>query len=114
MKENYTYPVILERDGDFVNIRIPAFDAVSCVEAGEDPIPAAQDLLTLEILSREEDGEPLPEAEAITPDSPGQSVAYVSPITVPRSRKPMSKRHRQSPYSLTCWRKREKLTFPRR
>ena len=78
MEENYTYPVILEPEGDFVNIRIPAFDAMTCVEAGENPIPAAQDLLTLEILSREEEGQALPEAAAIAPDGPGQSVAYVN------------------------------------
>ena len=102
MKENYTYPVILEPDGNFVNIRIPAFDAVSCVEAREDPIPAAQDLLTLEIIAREDEGEPLPDAEAITPDSPGQSVAYVN-IWMPYHRSKVKETYVKKTLTIPVW-----------
>ena len=102
MKENYTYPVILEPDGRYINIRIPAFDAVSYVEAGEDPIPAAQDLLTLEILSREEEGAPLPDAEPVTPDGPGQSVVYVN-IWMPYHRSKVKETYVKKTLTIPVW-----------
>lgn len=102
MKENYTYPVILEPDGRYINIRIPAFDAVSYVEAGEDPIPAAQDLLTLEILSREEEGAPLPDAEPVTPDGSGQSVVYVN-IWMPYHRSKVKETYVKKTLTIPVW-----------
>lgn len=102
MEENYTYPVILEPDGDFINIRVPAFDAVSCVEKGEDPIPAAQDLLTLEIIAREEEGEALPDAETIAPDEPGQRVVYVN-IWMPYHRSKVKETYVKKTLTIPVW-----------
>lgn len=103
MKENYTYPVILEADGEgFINIRIPAFDAMTCVEEGEDPIPAAQDLLTLEILSREENGDPLPAPDAPALDTPGQKTVYVN-IWMPYHRSKVRETYVKKTLTIPVW-----------
>ena len=99
MKDNYTYPVILEPDGE---IRIPAFDAVTYVEAGEDPIPAAQDLLTLEIVSREEEGTPIPEPETLVPDAPGQRVVYVN-VWMPYHRSKVRETYVKKTLTIPVW-----------
>ena len=49
MKSNYTYQAILDYGEEgFINIEFPMFEgAFTCVESDEDPIQAAQDLLSL-------------------------------------------------------------------
>ena len=62
MKENYTYAAIFDyNEPGYVNITFPMFDgAFTCVEDGENPISAAQDVLTLMLLEYEESGKKLP------------------------------------------------------
>lgn len=62
MKENYTYAAIFDySDHGYINIEFPMFEgACTCVEEGNDPILAAQDILALAILEYEETGREVP------------------------------------------------------
>lgn len=62
MKDNYTYPIILDYDEEnMVNINIPDFEnAFTCMGVDEDYISEAQDLLALMIIDFEEKGKDIP------------------------------------------------------
>ena len=62
MKDNYTYPVILDYNEDnVINIIFPDFkNAATCTELDEDYISTAQDYLTLIIGDYEDDNRTLP------------------------------------------------------
>ena len=79
MKDNYTYPVLLEPSEDgMTDLFFPGFDGVTCIHRGEDPIRAAQDYLAMEIKSYEDDGRPLPAENLPVEVSEGQKLIYVN------------------------------------
>lgn len=63
MKDNYTYPVILDRsEPGFINILFPDFDMnITSVEEGEDPVAEAQDWLGINLCERIDEGMEVPE-----------------------------------------------------
>lgn len=67
MKENYTYPAIIDyTEKGFINILFPDFPAAcTCVQNGEDYITAAQEILALAIIDFEESEEELPKPSNI-------------------------------------------------
>lgn len=86
MKENYTYPVLVDRsDSGFINIIFPGFDGgnpeipvMTCVEAGEDFIAAAQDELALTIDDYEKSGRELPPEDMTVCPEEGQQLIYLN------------------------------------
>lgn len=69
MKDNYTYPAILDfSEEEYINIVFPNFEnAMTCVEKNENYVEAAQDLLVLLITDMEEKGNILPNTENLVP-----------------------------------------------
>ena len=61
MKENYTYPVLIEELEDNVILTFPSFDYM-VTETGEDKdfIKAAQDVIALQVIDAEDEGRELP------------------------------------------------------
>ena len=103
MQENYTYPAVLDiNEPGFVNITIPAFQAVTAVEAGEDPVAAAQDLLTLEILDREETGAALPPADGEVTAAAGQRIVYVN-VWMPYHRSKVKEVYVKKTLTIPAW-----------
>ena len=103
MENNYTYPAVLNYSEEgFINIRIPAFDIVTCVETGEDPIIAAQDALTLEILAYEESGEELPSNEFDGNAEEGENVVYIN-IWMPYHRSKVKEVYVKKTLTIPAW-----------
>lgn len=69
MSDNYTYTAVFDfSEKDWISIDFPMFEGVStCVEKGENPINAAQEVLTLAIDDYESTGRELPD-ESIIPE----------------------------------------------
>ena len=81
MKENYTYRAVLDSSEEgFINIIFPDFDnSVTSVEAGENPIEAAQEWLALNIAACEEEGLPTPEESILPVDlDDNQSLVFIN------------------------------------
>ncbi len=64
MKNNYTYPVLLDKSEEgIINIYFPDFEnMVTCIEEGGDYVNEAQDYLAMVIADYEECGKVLPES----------------------------------------------------
>ena len=86
MKENYTYPVIVDRtDPGYLCIIFPGFDGgspdipvMTSVKEGDDFISAAQDQLALEIAEYESVGRELPPENMKVDLEDGQQLVYVN------------------------------------
>lgn len=80
MKDNYTYPVILDyREEGFININFPDFEyAFTCVEVGEDYVGEAQNLLSLTIVDYESKGKDIPIPSLNIDVKEGQKLVYVN------------------------------------
>ena len=63
MKNNYTYPVILDKSEEgMINIYFPDFEnMVTCIEDGGNYVEEAQDYLAMVITDYEDCGKSLPE-----------------------------------------------------
>lgn len=80
MKDNYTYPAILDySDKGFINIIFPSFpNLVTCVTQEHDVIRAAQDYLALTIKDYEDEGKTLPDENELFDLSEGQKLIYIN------------------------------------
>ena len=82
MSENYTFPVILDKnEPGFINIYFPDFDmAVTSVELGEDPIEEAQSWLAITISELIDEGKTVPNPshpDQISTDT-NQTIVFVN------------------------------------
>ena len=83
MRDNYTYPAIIDgTEEGFYNIIFPDFDdATTCVGEDESIIEAAQDFLALMIADYEDSGRKLPE-EGAGPCEPSTNTHRIIYINV--------------------------------
>lgn len=106
MKENYTYPVVLDfSDEEFVYIFFPDFDhAMTCVPKEEDYVNAAQEFLALTIKDFEDDGKELPKSsspEAIELQNK-QQIIYVN-IWMPYHRSKIKETYVKKTLTIPSW-----------
>lgn len=68
MKDNYTYPAIIDYSiPDLIHIEFPDFDFLSTdADSTEDYIKEAQDCLALQLIDLEETGKPVPEPSSVS------------------------------------------------
>ena len=79
MKENYTFPVILEEEKECFLLTFPSFDwMVSQTDEKKDYIQAAQEVIALEVLDAEEEGRSLVENPENIELEEGQRLIYVN------------------------------------
>lgn len=110
MKENYTYPVLLDRnDPGYVNIYFPGFDGgnpeipmMTAVSAGEDPIAAAQDALAMEIMEYESTGRELPAEDMTVSPGEGQQLVYVN-LWMPYHRSTVRETYVKKTLTIPAW-----------
>ena len=103
MKDNYTYPVLLEPSEDgMTDLFFPGFDGVTCIHRGEDPIRAAQDYLAMEIKSYEDDGRPLPAENLPVEVSEGQKLIYVN-LWMPYHRSKVKETYIKKTLTIPLW-----------
>ena len=110
MKENYTYPVIVDRsDPGYLNIIFPGFDGgdpaipvMTSVKAGDDFIAAAQDTLALEILEYESSGRELPPENMVVSLAEGQKLVYVN-LWMPYHRSTIKETYVKKTLTIPVW-----------
>lgn len=110
MKENYTYPVVVDRsDPGYLNIIFPGFDGgdpeipvTISVAEGDDFITAAQDTLALEILEYESSGRELPPENAVVSPTEGQQLVYVN-LWMPYHRSTVKETYVKKTLTLPAW-----------
>ncbi|WP_313119626.1 type II toxin-antitoxin system HicB family antitoxin [Proteiniclasticum ruminis] len=80
MKENYTYPVILDySETDYINIIVPDLDgAMTSSERNADIIKESQDFLAILLLDFEDSARELPEASLDIKVEKDQKVIFVN------------------------------------
>lgn len=104
MKENYTYAAIFDYSEEgYININFPMFDsAATFVEVGEDPIPVAQDILSLNILNYEDEGLELP-PESIKPGlEKNQEVVFIN-VWMPYHRGQVKEVYIKKTLTIPAW-----------
>lgn len=80
MKENYTYPVLIEEHEDNVILIFPSFNYLA-TETGPDKdfIKAAQEVIALQIIDAEDEGKEIPQYYNGNVDiKEGQKLIYVN------------------------------------
>ena len=82
MKENYTFPAELDfSEKGFINLSFPDIqEAYTCVEAGEDYISAAQEVLALALKGRLEMREEIPDPSLDIEPGEGKKIVFVNII----------------------------------
>ncbi len=104
MKDNYTYAAIFDyNDKGYINIEFPMFDgAFTCIEVGEDPIIAAQEVLTLAIHDIESIGEEMPD-ETIKPKiNDNQEIYYIN-VWMPFHRSQVKEVYTKKTLTIPVW-----------
>lgn len=68
MKDNYTYPAIIDYNiPDLIHIEFPDFDFLSTdSDSAEDYIKEAQECLALQLIDLEETGKPIPDPSSVS------------------------------------------------
>lgn len=110
MKENYTYPVIVDRSNPgYLNIIFPGFDGgipeipvMTSVKEGRDFIAAAQDQLALEIMEYESTGRELPPEDIVVSPEEGQQVIYVN-LWMPYHRSTIKETYVKKTLTIPAW-----------
>ena len=104
MKDNYTYPVILDYSEEgFINIIIPAFHVISCVSAADgNPIRAAQEVLALHIKDYEDENKPLPDEQKSVAAEEGQKLAYIN-VWMPYHRSTIKETYVKKTLTIPAW-----------
>lgn len=104
MKDNYTYPVVLDyNEENIINIFIPNFEnACTCVEKGEDYIKEAQDLLTLMIMDCEDNGKKLPIPSLDINIDDCQQVVYIN-VWMPYHRSKVKEVYVKKTLTIPSW-----------
>lgn len=80
MKDNYTYPVIIDyNENEVINIIFPDFtNAITCADLDDDYISIAQEYLTLIITDYEEENRTLPNPSLNVNLKNNQQLVYVN------------------------------------
>ncbi len=104
MKDNFTYPVILDFNEDgFINIHFPQFEgAFTCVEMGENFVSAAQEVLALCIQDYLNMGKKLPKESVILSIEEGQKVVYIN-VWMPYHRKSIKETYVKKTLTIPTW-----------
>lgn len=104
MKENYTYPAILDySDEGYINISFPDFPgAFSCVEAGEAFVPEAQDVLALAIQDMLDRNITLPDEGSIPEINEDQKLVFIN-IWMPYFRKKIKEVYVKKTLTIPSW-----------
>lgn len=103
MKDNYTYPTILDYSEEgFINIIIPAFHVISCVRADDDPIRAAQEVLALNIKYHEDEHKPLPDEQQSVAVEEGQKLVYIN-LWMPYHRNTIKETYVKKTLTIPAW-----------
>ena len=103
MKDNYTYPAIIEIEGKLVNISFPDFPGtITCSSSdSEEIIENAQDLLCLTICDCLDRGIDLPKPGLYTPRD-GQQIILVN-IWIPYHRSKMKEVYVKKTLTIPSW-----------
>ena len=117
MRDNYTYPVIIdENDPEYTNLIFPQFHGETCVEPNENFVGAAQEYLALQIMDHEDDHTPVPE-ESLPDDfhlGAGQKLDYVN-LWMPYHRSKVQEVYVKKTLTIPSWldvlAKRNKINF---
>ena len=110
MKENYTYPVIVDqRDPECLTVIFPGFDGgdpaipvMTYVVPGQDFIAAAQDILALQILEYESSGRELPPENMAVSPTDGQQLIYVN-LWMPYHRSTIKETYVKKTLTIPAW-----------
>ncbi len=104
MAENYTYPAIIDTSEEgFINISFPDFpEAYSCVEAEEDFVVEAQDLLAMSVQDRLDRNRKLPEGNKIPETTDHQQVVFVN-IWMPYHKKRVKEVYVKKTLTIPAW-----------
>lgn len=103
LKDNYTYPAIVEKDEEgFTNISFPSFDVMTCVQEGGDFIPAAQDLLALTIKDYEDNNRPVPPENIEFSPEQGQKLVYIN-LWMPYHRSTIKETYVKKTLTIPVW-----------
>jgi len=105
MKENYTYQVIIDTsDSDCITLRFPQFHEETCVDAGDNPITAAQEYLALQIVDCEDDNRPVPDERAFKDIQleKDQKLVYVN-IWMPYHRSKVQEVYVKKTLTIPAW-----------
>lgn len=103
MKDNYTYPAIIDYSEEgFINITFPAFDITTCVNEGENFIPAAQELLALTIKEYEDDGMEMPSEIAPVEVKENQKLVYIN-LWMPYHRSTIKEVYVKKTLTIPVW-----------
>lgn len=80
MSDNYTYAAVFDySEKGCISINFPMFDgAVTCVEEGEDPVKAAQEVLTLSVEEYESTGREFPDPNIVPEVNEKQKVVFIN------------------------------------
>ena len=103
MKDNYTYPAIIDySDEGFINVIFPAFDITTCVNEGEDFIPAAQDLLALTIKDYEDNNMEMPSETEPVEVKENQKLVYIN-LWMPYHRSTIKEVYVKKTLTIPVW-----------
>lgn len=104
MKDNYTYPAILDyNEENYINIEFVDFPgAITCVETGEDFLTEAQDLLTLYIKDYEDKQIELPVASEEIELENNQKLIYIN-IWMPYHRTKVKETYVKKTLTIPTW-----------
>ena len=104
MKENYTFPALLDfNDEGFINVSFPDLpEAITCVETGDDYITAAQEALALVIKDRLDTKDDIPEPSLDIEPEVGQKVVFIN-IWLPYHRKNVKEVYVKKTLTIPAW-----------
>jgi antitoxin HicB len=106
MKDNYTFPVIIDySEEDYINLLFPDFEiAITCADHNDDYILIAQEYLALVIRDYEEQNKEIPKAskvESIKTDN-NQTIIYVN-IWMPYHRSTIKETYIKKTLTIPVW-----------
>lgn len=104
MKENYTFPAILDfSEKDVINLSFPDIpEAFTFVETGEDYITAAQEVLALALKDRSDTNEDIPEPSLDIELEDDQKVVYIN-IWMPYHGKNVKEVYVKKTLTIPAW-----------
>lgn len=104
MKENYTFPAILDfNEIGVINLSFPDLpEAFTFVEQGEDYITAAQEVLALAIKDRLDSNEDIPEPSLDIESEENQKLVYIN-IWMPYHRKKVKEIYVKKTLTIPVW-----------
>ena len=104
MKENYTYPAVLDfSEKGVINLSFPDLpEAFTYVEMGEDYINAAQDVLALTLKDRIDSNENIPEPSLDISSEDGNRIVFIN-IWMPYHTKNVKEVYVKKTLTIPAW-----------